>query len=138
MVSGGYGREQVHFVAPRADRLSDELEKFLSWFNTSPNEQDDIDLVIKAGIAHLWFVTLHPFDDGNGQLTRAITNWLAWFLQTLEQALIAAQTTTNKIINKANFWQTHRQHALNDRQVTVLSTLLTSFYGKLTTKNGQL
>ena len=152
VVSGGYGREQVHFVAPSADRLPNELDKFLSWFNTPPNEQNDMDLVIKAGIAHLWFVTIHPFDDGNGRLTRAITervlaqsddsaqrfysmsaqilkrrndyykilertqkgdtditDWLVWFLQTLEQALIAAQTTTNKIINKASFWQAHRQ-----------------------------
>ena len=59
---------------------------------------------------------------------------MVWFLQTLEQALIAAQTTTDKIINKASFWQTHRQHALNTRQVTMLNTLLTDFYGKLTTK----
>ena len=73
VVSGGYGREQVHFVAPSVDRLSDELDKFLSWFNNSSDEQDNIDLVIKAGIAHLWFVTIHPFDDGNGRLTRAIT-----------------------------------------------------------------
>ncbi|WP_201584258.1 Fic family protein [Psychrobacter immobilis] len=177
VVSGGYGREQVHFVAPSADKLSDELDKFLSWFNTSPNEQDNIDLVIKAGIAHLWFVTIHPFDDGNGRLTRAITervlaqsddsgqrfysmsaqilkqrndyykilertqkgntditDWLCWFLQTLEQALITAQMTTDKIIHKASFWQTHRQHALNTRQVAMLNTLLTGFYGKLTTK----
>lgn len=177
VVSGGYGREQVHFVAPSADRLSDELGKFLSWFNTPPNELKSMDLVIKAGIAHLWFVTIHPFDDGNGRLTRAITervlaqsdessqrfysmsaqilkqrtdyykilertqkgdtditDWLVWFLQTLEQALIAAQTTTDKIIHKASFWQTHRQHALNTRQVNMLNTLLTDFYGKLTTK----
>ncbi len=73
VVSGGYGREQVHFVAPSAEKLPDALEKCLSWFNTSPHEQDDIDLVIKAGIAHLWFVTIHPFDDGKGRLTRAIT-----------------------------------------------------------------
>lgn len=73
VVSGGYGREQVHFVAPSAEKLPDALEKCLSWFNTSPHEHDDIDLVIKAGIAHLWFVTIHPFDDGKGRLTRAIT-----------------------------------------------------------------
>lgn len=73
VVSGGYGREQVHFVAPSADRLPNELDKFLLRFNTSLNKQDDIDLVIKAGIAHLWFVTLHPFGDGNGLLTRALT-----------------------------------------------------------------
>ena len=73
VVCGGYGREQVHFVAPSADTLSDDLDKFLSWFNTSSNEQDNIDLVIKAEIANLWFATIHPFDDGNGRLTRAIT-----------------------------------------------------------------
>ena len=50
------------------------MPKFLSWFNTSPNEQENIDLVIKAGIAHLWFVTLHPFDDGNGRITRTLTD----------------------------------------------------------------
>ena len=147
VVSGGYGHEQTHFVASSADRLSDELDN-LSWFNTLPNGQENIDLVIKAGIAHLWFVTIHPFDDGNGRLTRAITeralaqsddsaqrfysmsaqilkqrndyykilertkkddtditDWLCWFLQTLEQALIAAQ-----------------------------NNLLTDFYGKLATK----
>ena len=63
-----------------------------------------------------------------------ITDWLVWFLQTLEQALIVAQTTTDKIIHKASFWQMHRQHALNTRQAAMLNTLLTDFYGKLTTK----
>ena len=67
VVSGGYGREQVHFVTLSADRLPNELDKFLLRFNTSSNEQDDIDLVIKAGITLLWFVTLHPFDDENGR-----------------------------------------------------------------------
>ncbi|WP_261869578.1 Fic family protein [Psychrobacter sp. JCM 18901] len=105
-----------------------------------------MDLVVKAGIAHLWFVTLHSFDDGNGRLTRAltermlaksdnstqlfysisaqilkqrndyyqilertqkgdkdITDWLVWFLQTLEQSLAAAQETTDKIISKSAF-----------------------------------
>ena len=56
-----------------------------------------------------------------------ITDWLCWFLQTLEQALIAAQTTTDKIMHKANFWQTHRQHALNTRQVNMLNTYSQSF-----------
>ena len=67
-----------------------------------------------------------------------ITDWLCWFLQMLEQALIAAQTTIDKIINKASFWQTHRQHALNTRQVSRLNILLTDFYGKLTTKKWAL
>ena len=57
-----------------------------------------------------------------------------WFLQTIEQSFVAAQETTNKIISKAGFWQTHRQHALNDRQVKMLNALLNGLYGKLTTK----
>ncbi len=67
-VSGPMGKEKVHFEAPSADRLEKETEVFLAWFDTS----DDIDPVIKAGIAHLWFVTIHPFEDGNGRITRAI------------------------------------------------------------------
>ena len=67
-----------------------------------------------------------------------ITEWLVWFLQMLEQALIVAQTTTDKIIHKASFWQMHRQHALNTRQVSRLNILLTDFYGKLTTKKWAL
>ena len=63
-----------------------------------------------------------------------ITNWLVCFAQMLEQLLINAQKTTDRIINKASFWQMHQQHALNDRQVKILNTLLTNFYGKLTTK----
>lgn len=73
VVSGGYGLTKVHFEAPRADRLPTELAQFLDWYNS---DQPSLDLTIKAGIAHLWFVTLHPFDDGNGRITRAITERL--------------------------------------------------------------
>ena len=68
VVSGALGREKVHFEAPKADRLEKEMEVFLNWFNTVHN----IDLVLKAGISHLWFVTIHPFEDGNGRVARAI------------------------------------------------------------------
>lgn len=68
VVSGSVGREKVHFEAPNADRLEDEMAAFLVWFN----KQDDLDPVLKAGIAHLWFVTIHPFSDGNGRIARAI------------------------------------------------------------------
>ncbi len=68
VVSGPIGKEKVHFEAPSADRLGKEMEAFLTWFGRS----DDIDSVIKAGIAHFWFVTIHPFEDGNGRMARAI------------------------------------------------------------------
>lgn len=177
VVSGRYGREKIYFVAPDAERLPAEIDLFLDWLNTPAEQQNNLDLVLKAGIAHLWFVTLHPFDDGNGRLTRAITerilaqsdgssqrfyslsaqilkqrneyyrileqtqkgdaditDWFIWFLETLEQALIEALQTTDKVMSKALFWQKHRHQPLNERQTKMLNKLLTNFHGKLTTK----
>lgn len=70
VTSGPMGKEKIHFEAPTADRVSTEIEVFLNWFNTS----QDLDPVLKAAFAHLWFVTIHPFEDGNGRITRAITD----------------------------------------------------------------
>ena len=174
VVSGGYGRTKVHFEAPTAQRLPDELAKFIAWYN---EEQPDLDLTLKAGIAHLWFVTLHPFEDGNGRLTRAITermlaksdgsgrrfysmsaqilttrseyytilestqkgltsitDWLVWFLQTLDQALTTALTRTQRTVDKAQFWHRHRNTTFNERQVIMINRLWGDFFGKLTTK----
>jgi Fic family protein len=71
VVSGRIGRERVHFEAPPRTRLAAELEGFLAWFGSPPR---DVDGLMRAGLAHLWFVTLHPFEDGNGRLARAITD----------------------------------------------------------------
>ena len=70
VVSGPMGKERVHFEAPDAERLEDEMERFLDGFNRS----SDTDPVLKAAVAHLWFVTVHPFDDGNGRIARAIAD----------------------------------------------------------------
>ena len=70
VVSGPVGRERVHYEAPPAARLKKEMKAFLDWFDGKP----DIDPVLKAGVAHLWFVTIHPFDDGNGRIARAIAD----------------------------------------------------------------
>lgn len=70
VVSGTLGHERVHFEAPDAARLDVEMKDFLDWFNRTVA----IDPVLKAGIAHLWFVTIHPFEDGNGRVARAITD----------------------------------------------------------------
>jgi len=71
VVSGPLGRETVHFEAPTPERLDTEMSKFLEWFNTS---SPSLDPVLKAAIAHFWFVTIHPFDDGNGRIARAIAD----------------------------------------------------------------
>jgi Fic family protein len=70
VVSGPIGKERVHYEAPAADRVRDEMKKFLEWFE----KDNSTDLVLKAGVAHLWFVTIHPFDDGNGRIARAIAD----------------------------------------------------------------
>ena len=73
VVSGPVGRERVHFEAPAADRLDSEMKVFLDRFNRE-RAAADLDDVLKAGLAHLWFVTIHPFDDGNGRIARAIAD----------------------------------------------------------------
>jgi Fic family protein len=70
VVSGAIGKERVHYEAPPAAKLPGEMKAFLDWFETN----DDTDPVLRAAIAHLWFVTIHPFDDGNGRIARAIAD----------------------------------------------------------------
>lgn len=70
VVSGPIGRERVHYQAPAAKRLNGEMRGFIEWFNG----RKQLDAVLKAGVAHLWFVTIHPFDDGNGRIARAIAD----------------------------------------------------------------
>jgi Fic family protein len=70
IVSGALGKERVHYEAPPAGKLPGEMQAFLDWFET----KDDTDRVLRAGIAHLWFVTVHPLEDGNGRIARAIAD----------------------------------------------------------------
>ena len=193
VVSGPIGRQRVHFEAPPADRLEAETSRFLDWLNSASSEPP----LLKAGLGHLWFVTLHPFDDGNGRIARAIgdlllaradgspqrfyslsaqiqrerkayydilertqknlpganfraspaggghtdvpdnrsmdvTEWLAWFLDTLHRAVDQAQHTLDAVLTKARFWQRWATTPLNERQVKLLNRLLDGFEGKLT------
>lgn len=72
VVSGAMGRQRVHFEAPTAERLPSEMQTFIDWLNADL----PLDPVLKAGVAHLWFLTLHPFEDGNGRVARALTDLL--------------------------------------------------------------
>jgi len=171
VVSGPIGRQKVHFEAPPAERLEAETGRFLDWLNGASNEPP----LLKAGLGHLWFVTLHPFDDGNGRIARAIgdlllaradgspqrfyslsaqiqrereayydilertqqgamdvTEWLAWFLGTLQRAVDQAQHTLVAVLAKARFWQQWAATPMNARQVKLLNRLLDGFEGKLT------
>ncbi len=171
VVSGPLGRQRVHFEAPPANRLQSESDRFINWANSASNEPP----LIKAGLAHLWFVTLHPFDDGNGRIARAVgdlflaradgspqrfyslsaqiqrerkayydilertqkrslavTEWLAWFLETLHRAVDQAQHTLDAVLAKTRFWQRWATTPLNERQVKLINRLLDGFEGKLT------
>jgi len=72
VISGAFGKEKTHFEAPAPERVAQEMNLFLDWLNN----KDHLDLVLKSAISHLWFVTIHPFDDGNGRLARAIMDML--------------------------------------------------------------
>lgn len=72
VVSGPMGKENVHYQAPPSDQVKYEMDRFLEWFNS----ETKIDLVIKSAIAHFWFIIIHPFDDGNGRIARAISDLL--------------------------------------------------------------
>ncbi|AWB67523.1 hypothetical protein C2869_14210 [Saccharobesus litoralis] len=90
------GRQQtVHFEAPPKSILNQELAKFVDWFNSSSNE---IHPLLKAGIAHLWFLTIHPFDDGNGRVARALT----------DRALAQADNTSVRFYSLSATIESHR------------------------------
>lgn len=171
VISGAMGKERVHYQAPHGNLVPAEMNRFLDWLNSAT----EIDPVLKAAIAHFWFITIHPFDDGNGRIARAITDmllarsdgssqrfysmsnqiladkkqyyailektqrgnsditeWLLWFLQCLEKALLSTETLLDSILYKARFWDAHSQTPLNDRQRKMLNKLLDGFDGKLT------
>ena len=95
VVSGPIGKEKVHFEAPAAERLEKEMELFLAWLAG----EDDTDPVIRAGIAHLWFVTIHPFEDGNGRIARAIG----------DMALARADGTTDRFYSLSSQIEAERK-----------------------------
>lgn len=72
IVSGMFGREKVHYIAPSPDRVEEEMAEFLEWFNMEEN----VSSIIRSAIAHLWFVSIHPFEDGNGRLARILSDML--------------------------------------------------------------
>jgi len=90
VVSGKAGFETVYYEAPPRDRLEKEMDDFLKWFNTTPES------LIKAAITHLWFVIIHPFDDGNGRISRAITDLV---LSKIEQSKISRLYSMSSAIN---------------------------------------
>jgi Fic family protein len=92
VVSGSMAKETVHFEAPNAMLIESEMKKFLDWYNSTQN----IESLIKAAIAHLWFITIHPFDDGNGRIARAITDMQLSKSDGVNQRFYSMSTEINK------------------------------------------
>ncbi len=72
IISGMFGREKIHYIAPSPERVEDEMNRFIDWFNT----EEDVSSIIRSAMAHLWFVSIHPFEDGNGRLARILSDML--------------------------------------------------------------
>ena len=172
VVSGAIGKEKLHYEALKPELVTTEMNRFLDWFNS----ESCLDPVMKAAIAHFWFIIIHPFDDGNGRIGRAITDmllasaegsgerfysmssqilaerkryyevlqkvqhssgditeWIVWFLHCLKNAMLSTESTTRKILRKAEFWKLYEHTPINERQRLILNKLLDDFDGKLQT-----
>lgn len=115
VVSGRLDRPKVHFEAPPRHILEGELNQFIQWFNQS-REDNTLDPLLRAGVAHLWFLTLHPFDDGNGRLARALTD-LA--LTQADQQSIRLYAISATILQKrTEYYRLLEQTQKGDREIT--------------------
>lgn len=145
VVSGRLDKPTVHFEAPSREILENELEGFINWFN-SPEHNDKnsqtLDPLVRAAIAHLWFITLHPFDDGNGRLTRALTDMA--LAQGDEQSIRLFAMSVAILDNRKGYYdilehtQKHAQEIEGKLDVTpwiewFLRTLLTSVESAINT-----
>lgn len=171
VVSGRHGNETIHYEAPSSNDVPILMDTFLKWVQ----EEQDIDMIVKAAIAHLWFVTIHPFSDGNGRIARTImdmllaksddtphrfysmsniigkkrkeyynilektqkgnldiTEWLIWFLESLNDAIKNSLSLVEKVRKKSVFWENNRHIAMNERQTKMINMLWDHFEGNLT------
>ncbi|HHQ4663791.1 TPA: Fic family protein [Aeromonas veronii] len=169
VISGARDRLIVHFEAPPREGLGQALATFIDWFRTSLDDPC-LDPLLRAAISHIWFVTLHPFDDGNGRITRALTDlalsqadnqsitlyamsavifehradyyraleqtqrggvdvteWLVWFLDTLNVTLEQAQQSCTHTLARNRFWQLHASDQLFTEQIQILNHLLDGY-----------
>jgi len=170
VVSGALGHEKVHYEAPASADVPAEMARLIDWCKNA-----ELSPFIMAGVAHLWVLTIHPFDDGNGRISRTladmflarldresaryysmsaeinlnkkayyeilertqkgnldITEWLLWFFDCLEKAIIRASGVIEHTLAKAAYWDRHREADINARQRKVINRLWDGFEGKLT------
>ena len=172
VVSGGFGKEKIHFQAPDSAQIEAEITLFLAYLN----HDNTNDLLLKTAIIHLWFLTIHPFEDGNGRIARIISEyllsksddsvlrfyslstqiakdkknyylmlekaqkgnlnisqWIIWFLDTLQKSMVQSDEIIARTLAKATFWQKNSRTILNTRQTKMLNLVWDNFEGNLTT-----
>jgi Fic family protein len=112
VISGPIGREKVHYTAPPANRLASEMTTFLDWFE----QPGELDPVLKAGLAHLWFITLHPFDDGNGRIARAIGDMALARSEQSQQRFYSLSAQIQQ--ERADYYNTLERSQKSDLDVT--------------------
>ncbi|MGV8994118.1 MAG: Fic family protein [Flavobacterium sp.] len=112
VVSGAMGREIIHNEAPKAGVLDIEMDQFINWFTN----ENDIESLLKAAIAHLWFITIHPFDDGNGRIARAITDMQLSKSDGVNQRFYSMSTKINR--QKTTYYQILEQIQKGDLDIT--------------------
>ncbi|MFH1016805.1 MAG: Fic family protein [Pseudomonadota bacterium] len=180
IVSGPVGNPKIHFEAPPSTNVPQEMERYIDWFNrTAPGGETPLRTLIRAGVAHLYFVSIHPFEDGNGRVGRAIavkvlsqssgqptlialsrtierkkktyydmlergnkaneiSEWLKYFAETILEAQQHTQTIVDFIIEKAKFYDNHRDR-MNARQEKVVARIFRAgsegFVGGLNAEN---
>jgi Fic family protein len=114
VVSGRIDKPQIHFEAPPREPLDSELTKFIDWFNQPKN--NEVDPLIRAAITHLWLITLHPFDDGNGRITRAVTDMA--LAQADAQSIRLFSMSSSILDNRADYYRTLEQTQRGDLDIT--------------------
>lgn len=104
VISGAMEKEKVHYEAPKANVVETEMNDFLKWFNNG----SEIDPVLKAAVAHFWFITIHPFDDGNGRIARAITDMQLSRSDKSSQRFTVCQTKyLPSVKSTMKYWKKH-------------------------------
>ncbi|MDO4511084.1 MAG: Fic family protein [Bacteroidales bacterium] len=112
IVSGMFGREKIHYIAPSPERVEGEMEKFLAWFNSSEN----VSYIIRSAVAHVWFVSIHPFEDGNGRLARILSDMMLARADQSEFRFYNISSQINK--NKSRYYDLLERTQRGDGDLT--------------------
>ena len=139
VVSGLIHKPTVHFEAPPSKDVPEEMQGFLDWFtSSSPGGATPLPALTRAGIAHLYFISIHPFEDGNGNKRNEITGWLTYFAQTVLEAQEHSLTLIDFLLAKVKFYDRFRDQ-MNERQARVIARMfregIDGFTGGLSAAN---